>query len=122
MSGSLNKVMLIGNLGKDAEIHYTGGGTAVANVTLATSERWTDKAGQKQERTEWHTVVIWDSMAETLGQYLVKGKQVYVEGRLQTRSWEDKKTGGKRYATEIRADKIVLLGGGKVQREPGDDE
>lgn len=109
--GSVNKVVLIGNLGRDAELKYTPGGVGVATVNLATTETWNDKAGQKQAKTEWHRVVVWGKTAEALAEYLVKGKQIYVEGRLQTREWTDK-DGAKRFTTEIRADKIVLLGGG----------
>lgn len=108
---SLNKCMFIGNLGRDAELKYTPGGTAVSTFSMACSEVWNDKNGQKQERTEWVRVVLWAKMAETLTEYLVKGKQVYAEGRLQTRQWTDK-DGTKRYMTEIRCDRIVLLGGG----------
>ena len=107
--GSVNKVILVGNLGKDAELRYTSGGAPVATVRLATTERYKDKEGQPQEQTEWHTVVIWGKTAETLVEYLRKGKQIYVEGRLQTRSWDDK-DGKKRFATEVRSDRIVLLG------------
>lgn len=111
--GSVNKVILVGNLGRDAELRYTPGGAAVATLNLATTETWNDKqSGQRQEKTEWHRIVLWGKQAESLQEYLTKGKQIYVEGRLQTRSWEDKETGQKRYATEIRADKITLLGGG----------
>jgi single-strand DNA-binding protein len=109
--GSVNKVILVGNLGRDAELRYTPGGSAVATLNLATTEVWNDKAGQKQEKTEWHRVVLWGKTAESLSEYLVKGKQIYVEGRLQTRQWDDK-DGNKRYTTEIRGDRIVLLGGG----------
>ena len=109
--GSVNKVILVGNLGRDAEKRYTPGGAAVATINMATTEVWNDKAGQKQEKTEWHRVVLWGKQAESLTDYLTKGKQIYVEGRLQTRQWDDKE-GIKRYTTEIRADKIVLLGGG----------
>ena len=109
--GSVNKVILVGNLGRDAELRYTPGGAAVATINMATTEVWNDKAGQKQEKTEWHRVVLWGKTAESLTDYLTKGKQIYVEGRLQTRQWDDK-DGVKRYTTEIRADKIVLLGGG----------
>lgn len=108
--GSVNKVILVGNLGKDAELRYTPGGTAVASLRLATTDRYKDKDGQWKEQTEWHTVVIWDKMAESLAEYLRKGKQIYVEGRLQTRTWDDKE-GKKRYMTEVRGDRIVLLGG-----------
>lgn len=109
--GSVNKVILVGNLGRDAELRYTPGGAAVATISLATTEVWNDKNGQKQERTEWHRVVLWGKTAETLSEYLTKGKQIYVEGRLQTREWTDK-DGQKRYTTEIRSDRVVLLSGG----------
>jgi single-strand DNA-binding protein len=109
--GSVNKVILVGNLGRDAEMRFTPGGQAVATLNLATTEQWNDKEGQRQEKTEWHRIVVWGRQAETLSQYLVKGKQIYVEGRLQTRQWDDK-DGNKRYTTEIKADRITLLGGG----------
>jgi single-strand DNA-binding protein len=109
--GSVNKVILVGNLGRDAELRYTPGGAAVATLNMATTEVWNDKAGQKQEKTEWHRVILWGKSAESLSEYLTKGKQIYVEGRLQTRQWDDK-DGNKRYTTEIRGDRIVLLGGG----------
>lgn len=109
--GSVNKVILVGNLGRDAELRYTPGGAAVATLNMATTEVWNDKAGQRQEKTEWHRVVLWGKPAESLAEYLTKGKQIYVEGRLQTRQWDDK-DGNKRYTTEIRGDRIVLLGGG----------
>lgn len=108
---SVNKVILVGNLGRDAELRYTHGGQAVATLNLATTERYNDKQGQRQEKTEWHRIVLWGKTAESLNEYLTKGKQIYVEGRLQTRSWDDK-DGIKRYTTEIRGDRIVLLGGG----------
>ena len=109
--GSVNKVILVGNLGRDAELRYTPGGAVVATLNMATTEVWNDKSGQKQEKTEWHRVVFWGKVAESLTEYLTKGKQVYVEGRLETRQWNDK-DGNKRYTTEIKGDKIVLLGGG----------
>ena len=109
--GSVNKVILVGNLGRDAELRYTPGGAAVATINMATTEVWNDKSGQRQEKTEWHRVVLWGKTAESLNEYLTKGKQIYVEGRLQTRQWDDK-DGNKRYTTEIRGDRIVLLGGG----------
>ena len=109
--GSVNKVILVGNLGRDAELRYTPGGAPVATLNLATTEVWNDKGGQRQEKTEWHRVVLWGKTAESLNEYLTKGKQIYVEGRLQTRQWDDK-DGNKRYTTEIRGDRIVLLGGG----------
>src|SRR6476661_8290470 len=109
--GSVNKVILVGNLGRDAELRYTPGGAAVATLNMATTETWNDKGGQRQEKTEWHRVVFWGKVAESLTEYLTKGKQVYVEGRLETRQWNDK-DGNKRYTTEIKADRITLLGGG----------
>ena len=109
--GSVNKVILVGNLGRDAELRYTPGGAAVATLNMATTEVWNDKQGQRQEKTEWHRVVLWGKSAESLAEYLTKGKQIYVEGRLQTRQWDDK-DGNKRYTTEIRGDRVVLLGGG----------
>jgi single-strand DNA-binding protein len=109
--GSVNKVILVGNLGRDAELRYTPGGAAVATLNMATTEVWNDKAGVRQEKTEWHRVVVWGKTAESLAEYLTKGKQIYVEGRLQTRQWDDKDK-IKRYTTEIRGDRIVLLGGG----------
>ncbi len=106
---SVNKVILIGNLGRDPEVKYTQNGTAVANLNIATNEVWTDKAGQKQERTEWHRVVVWGKQAQVLSELLTKGKQVYVEGSLQTRSWDDRE-GNKRYTTEVRAVRVLLMG------------
>ena len=110
MAGGVNKVILIGHLGADPEIRYTQNGAPVANLRLATSESWKNKNGQKEERTEWHRVVAWSKLAELAGQYLSKGRQIYVEGRLQTRSWDDK-DGNKRYSTEIVATNIQFLGG-----------
>jgi single-strand DNA-binding protein len=107
--GSVNKVILVGNLGRDPEVRYTQGGAPVANFTLATNEVWTDKAGAKQERTEWHRVVAWGKTAEIARDHLGKGKQVYIEGSLQTRQWEDR-DGNKRSTTEIKAGRLVLLG------------
>jgi single-strand DNA-binding protein len=111
-------VILVGNLGRDAELRYTPGGAAVATLNLATTEMWNDKQGQRQEKTEWHRVILWGKQAETLQEYLTKGKQIYVEGRLQTRQWDDK-DGNKRYTTEIKADRITLLGGGGGGRGGG---
>ena len=116
--GSVNKVILVGNLGRDAELRYTPGGAAVATLNLATTEVWNDKNQQKQEKTEWHRIVLWGKQAESLQEYLTKGKQIYVEGRLQTRQWDDK-DGNKRYTTEIKADRITLLGGGGGGRGGG---
>ena len=109
--GSVNTVSLVGNLGRDAELRYTPGGAAVATLNLATSEVWNDRNNQRQEKTEWHRVILWGKQAESLQEYLTKGKQIYVEGRLQTRQWDDK-DGNKRYTTEIKADRLTLLGGG----------
>jgi len=118
--GSVNKVILVGNLGRDAELRYTPAGAAVATLNMATTEVWNDKAGQKQEKTEWHRIVLWGKSAESLTEYLTKGKQIYIEGRLQTRQWDDK-DGNKRYTTEIRGDRVVLLGGGGGGRSPAID-
>lgn len=114
--GSLNSVCLIGHLGRDSELRYTPGGAAVATMNMATTEVWNDKGGRRQERTEWHRVVLWGKAAEALNEYLTKGKQIYISGRLQTRAWDDK-DGVKRYTTEIRADKVILLGGGLRREE-----
>ena len=109
--GTVNKVIIVGNLGRDAEVRRTPGGAAVTTISVATTEVWTDKSsGERQERTEWHRVVIWGKTAESLEQYLLKGRQVYVEGKLQTRKWQDR-DGNDKYTTEIRSDRIVLLGG-----------
>ena len=108
--GGVNKVILIGNLGGDPEVRYTPGGAAVANVNLATNESWNDREGQRQERTEWHRLVFWSKLAEIVGQYLKKGSKVYVEGRLQTRQWDDQ-SGQKRYTTEIVVSDMQMLDG-----------
>jgi single-strand DNA-binding protein len=107
---SVNKVILIGNLGKDPEVKFTPSGTPVAKITLATNERFKDKSGEWQDRTEWHNVVLWQRLAEIAGEYLKKGGKVYIEGRLQTRSWDDPKTNQKKYMTEVVANDLVLLG------------
>ncbi len=109
MAKSLNKVMLIGNLGKDPELRYTTSGVAVATFSLATNESWKDQDGNLQERTEWHNIVAWRKLAEICGEWLKKGKKVYIEGRIQTRSYDDKNTGAKRYITEIVADNMIML-------------
>ena len=109
--GSVNKVILVGNLGRDAELRYTPGGAAVSKFSVATTEVWNDKGGQRQERTEWHNIDLWGKQAESLSEYLVKGKQVYVEGRLQTDEYTDKE-GIKRKTTRVRCERVVLLGGG----------
>jgi single-strand DNA-binding protein len=106
----VNKVILIGNLGKDPEVRSTPSGQPVASFTLATNRRWKDKTGNKQEETEWHSIVVWGKQAEIAGQYLKKGKQIYLEGRLQTRSWEDRQSGEKKYKTEIVCDNFQMLG------------
>ena len=111
MPKSVNKVILLGNLGKDPEVKYTPSGTPVAKLTVATNERFKDKEGQWQDRTEWHNVVLWQRLAEIAGEYLKKGSKVYIEGRLQTRSWDDKQTNQKKYMTEIVGHDIVLLSG-----------
>ncbi len=107
---SLNKVMLIGNLGKDPEVRYTTSGQAVASFSLATSEKFKSKSGDWEERTEWHNITLWGRLAEIAGEYLAKGKTVYIEGRLQTRKWQDK-DGRDRYTTEIVGDKMQMLSG-----------
>jgi single-strand DNA-binding protein len=106
---SVNKVILIGNLGRDPETRYTTGGDAVTNLRIATTDTWKDKAGEKQEKTEWHTVVLFGRQAEIAGEYLKKGRPVYIEGRLQTRKWTDKE-GVEKYSTEIVGDRMQLLG------------
>ena len=106
---SLNKVMLIGRLGKDPEVKFTSSGTAVCNFSLATSETFKDKSGEKQEKTEWHNVQLWQKLAEIAGEYLIKGSLVYIEGRLQTRKWQDK-DGNDRYTTEIVGERMQMLG------------
>lgn len=117
---SLNKVLLIGNLGKDPEVRYTASGTAVASFSLATSERFKNKAGEYEERTEWHNLTLWGRLAEIAGEYLSKGKTVYIEGRLQTRKWQDKE-GKDRYTTEIVGEKMQMLSRKDTGRE-GDPE
>ena len=108
---SVNKVILLGHLGADPEVRYTQGGTAVANLRIATNESYTDRnSGEKVEKTEWHRVVAWGKLAEIVGQYLAKGRQVYIEGQLQTRQWQDKE-GNTRYSTEVRVSDMVMLGG-----------
>ena len=112
MAKSVNKVILVGNLGKDPEVKYTPQGTAVAKITVATSSSYKDKtSGEWQETTEWHNVVLWQRLAEIAGEYLKKGGKVYVEGRLQTRSWDDKQTNQKKYMTEVVASDLILLSG-----------
>lgn len=110
MNGNVNKVTLIGNLGNDPEVRYTGSGVPVCNFRMATNERWNDKQGKRQERTEWHRIVVWGKLAEICGQYLSKGRTVHIEGTLRTRSWDDR-DGNKRYTTEIHAKEVNFLGG-----------
>ena len=110
--GSVNKVILVGNLGADPELKYTPSNRPLCNLSIATNEVFKDKAGARQERTEWHRVTVWGEQAESCSKYLAKGRSVYIEGRLQTRSWDDKTDGKKRDSTEIVADRVVFLGGG----------
>jgi single-strand DNA-binding protein len=123
----VNKVFLLGNLGANPEMRFTQGGQAVANLRLATTERWTDRNGQKQEATEWHRVVVWGKQAEICGQYLTKGRQVFIEGSIRTRQWQDQQ-GQKRFTTEIVARNVQLIGGrgergpeGEAQTVPAED-
>ncbi len=118
MAKSVNKVILIGNLGKDPEVKYTPSGMAVARFTLATNDRYKDKEGNWQDKTEWHNLVAFQRTAEIVGEYLKKGRSCYIEGKLQTSSWDDKESGQKKYRTEIIVNDLVLLGGG--QREGGE--
>jgi single-strand DNA-binding protein len=110
MPKSVNKVILVGNLGKDPEVKYTPSGVPVAKFSLATNERFKDKAGEWQERAEWHDIVAWQRLAEIVGEYVSKGSRVYIEGKLQTSSWEDRQSGERKYRTEIVARDLVLLG------------
>ena len=120
---SVNKVILVGNLGRDPEIRTFPSGDQVANVTLATSDRWKDKqSGEMREHTEWHRLVFNGRLAEIVGQYLRKGSQIYVEGSIRTRKWQDQATGQDRYATEIRVDQMQMLGKREGMGGPGDDE
>ncbi len=131
MARGLNKAMLIGNLGRDPEMRHTASGSAVCTFSMATNESWV-KDGERQERTEWHNIVTWDKLAEICERYLSKGSKVYIEGRIQTRSWDDKTTGQKKYMTEIVADQMMMLdspGGGRSgdagptpQSHPSDEE
>jgi len=118
--GSVNKVILVGNLGRDPEVRYTQGGAAVANFTLATNEVWNDKSGARQERTEWHRIVVWGKTAEIAKEHLSKGKQVYIEGSIQTRQWDDRE-GNKRTTVEIKAQRLVLIGRGGMGEGGGSE-
>ena len=120
---SVNKVILVGNLGRDPEMRYAPDGGAIANFSIATTDKWKDKSGQLQERTEWHRIVMFGRQAEIAGEYLKKGSQTYIEGRLQTRKWTDKE-GQERYTTEVVADRMQMLGsrsGGSARAMPDDD-
>lgn len=109
---SINKVILVGNLGRDPEMRYSADGAAICNISIATTSRWKDKAsGEQREETEWHRVVFYNRLAEIAGKYLKKGSSVYIEGRLKTRKWQDKETGADRYATDVVADQMQMLGG-----------
>jgi single-strand DNA-binding protein len=118
--GTVNRVILVGNLGRDAELRFTGGGAAVSKFSVATTESFKGRDGEKKEETEWHRISYWGKNAETLSQYLLKGKQVYIEGRLRTEKWKDKE-GNDRTSVEVKADRVVLLGGGP-RREADRDE
>ena len=117
--GSVNKVILLGNLGRDPELKYTPSGSAVANFTIATNETWKDKDGQKQEHTEWHRIVVWGKLAEICGEYLHKGRQVYVEGSIRTRTYKDRE-GVEKSVTEIKADSMVMIGKGDGPAKGGE--
>jgi single-strand DNA-binding protein len=118
--GTVNRVILVGNLGRDAELRYTGGGSPVAKFSMATTETYKGRDGEKKEETEWHRINLWGKSAETLAQYLTKGKQVYVEGRLKTQKWKDKE-GNDRTSVEVTADKVTLLGGGPRRENTGSE-
>ena len=110
MPKSVNKVILVGNVGKDPEVRYSQSGTPVANFSLATNERFKDRNGEWQERTEWHSVVAWQRLAEIVGEYVARGSKLYVEGKIQTSSWEDRQSGERKYCTEVVARDLLLLG------------
>ncbi len=111
MAEGVNKAILIGNLGKDPDLSYTQSGTARCKFSLATTESYTTGSGERQDRTEWHNIIVWGKQAEVVSKFLQKGRKVYLEGRIQTRSWDDEQSGQKRYMTEINAQKVVFLGG-----------
>ncbi len=117
MPKSINKVILVGNLGQDPDVKFIPSGTALAKFSLATNERFKDKSGEWQDRTEWHNIVAWQKLAEIVGEYLQKGSKVYVEGRLQTSSWEDRQSGQTKYRTEVVARELLMLGGTKESGE-----
>lgn len=116
---SVNKVILVGRLGQNPELRHTPSGAAVAHFSIATNENWTDKSGQKQNRTEWHRIVVWSKLADLCAKYLTKGREVYLEGRLQTRQWQDQ-SGQTRYTTEIQAQTVQFLGGGQQAQANGE--
>ncbi|HKR85193.1 MAG TPA: single-stranded DNA-binding protein [Terriglobales bacterium] len=120
MPKSVNKVILVGNVGQDPEVKYTPSGTPVAKFSIATNERFKDRSDEWQERTEWHKIIAWQRLAEIVGEYIRKGSKLYIEGKLQTSSWDDRQSGSKRYRTEIVARDIVLLGS-HDNEEPSDD-
>jgi single-strand DNA-binding protein len=120
MPKSVNKVILVGHLGKDPDVKYTPSGTPVATFSMATNERFKDKSGEWQERTEWHNIVAWQRLAEIVGEYVSKGNKLYIEGRLRTSSWDDRQSGEKKFRTEIVATDLVLLGGGNSARNAED--
>lgn len=125
MARGINKVILIGNLGRDPEVRYTADGTAIANLTIATSESWKDQEGNKQEKVEWHRIVVFKKLAEICGEYLSKGSKIYIQGKLRTRKWTDKNTGAEKYSTEIHADEMQMLdsrGGDEKQQEKKSDD
>lgn len=120
---SVNKVILVGNLGRDPEVRYSPDGAAICNLSIATTSQWKDKSsGERREETEWHRVVLYNRLAEVAGEYLKKGRQVYIEGRLKTRKWQDKDTGADRYSTEIVGDQMQMLGGRGGGEGGGDDQ
>ena len=118
MADGVNKAILVGNLGRDPEVSYTQSGTARCRFPLATGDSYTNNAGERVDKTEWHNIVVWGKQAETVGKYLAKGRQVFVEGRIQTRSWDDEKTGQKRYMTEINANRVFFRGSNGQERTP----
>lgn len=121
MANGVNKVFLLGNLGADPEMRFSENGLAICTFRIATSESWTDKDGEKQERTEWHRITAFKRLGELCGEYLAKGRQVHVEGKIQTDSWEDEKSGEKKYATKIIARNVTFIGGGKDAKGNKDD-
>lgn len=118
MAKSVNKVILVGNVGKDPDIKYTPSGKALAKFSLATNENYKDRAGEWQDRAEWHNIIAWERVAEVVGDYVQQGTKLYIEGRLQTSSWEDRQSGEKRFRTEIVAHNLLLLGNGRTDAQP----